>query len=82
MTTMEHMRQVDKFGRDIVSRLVRPYAELAQAAPTNDLWRMAMLGHFDAHLKKDPDAVNFMNDGNLTQVLEGQTGLKVVTVND
>jgi dienelactone hydrolase len=67
---------------DIVSRLVRPYSELAPAAPTNDLWRMAILGHFDAHLKKDPDAAAFMDDGNFTRVLESKTGLKIVTVDD
>ncbi len=67
---------------DIVSRLVRPYSELAPAAPTNDLWRMVILGHFDAHLKNDPAAIAFMDDGRLNDVLEGITGLKLVTVDD
>lgn len=66
---------------DITARLVRPYAELAPAKPTNDLWRMAMLGHFDAVLKKDPAAIAFMaNDLNGT--LEAATGLSLVTIGD
>ena len=67
---------------DIPSRLVRPFSELAPAAPTNDLWRMVVLGHFDAFLKGDPGAVEFMANPLLNDVLEGVTGLKLVTVND
>ena len=67
---------------DIPSRIVRPYAELAPAAPTNDLWRMVILGHFDAHLKKDAAAIAFMENPELNDVLEGVTGLSLVTVND
>lgn len=67
---------------DIPSRVVRPFAELAPAAPTNDLWRMVILGHFDAHLKKDAAAVAFMENGRLNDTLEAVTGLQLVTVND
>lgn len=67
---------------DIPSRLVRPFGELAPAAPTNDLWRMVILGHFDAVLKQDPDAVAFMADERLNDNLERATGLSLVTVND
>lgn len=66
---------------DITSRLVRPYAELAPAKPTNDLWRMAMLGHFDAVLKKDPAAIAFMGQ-DLNATLEAATGLSLVTIGD
>lgn len=67
---------------DIPSRLVRPYEELAPAAPTNDLWRMLILGHFDAYLKQDPGAIEFMGDRGLNAQLEDRTGLSLVTVND
>lgn len=67
---------------DIPSRVVRPYAELAPAAPTNDLWRMVILGHFDAHLKKDPDAIAFMENDRFNDHLEERTGLQLVTVHD
>lgn len=67
---------------DIPSRLVRPFAELAPAAPTNDLWRMLILGHFDAFLKQDEDAIAFMADERLNDVLEAQTALRLVIVND
>ena len=66
---------------DITARLVRPYAELAPAKPTNDLWRMAMLAHFDALLKKDPTAIAFMAS-NLNETLEAATGLSLVTIED
>lgn len=67
---------------DIPARVVRPFSELAPAAPTNDLWRTVILGHFDAHLKHASDAVAFMDDARLNDVLEGLTGLSLVTVND
>ena len=67
---------------DIPSRLVRPFAELAPAAPTNDLWRIVVLAHFDAHLKQHPEARAFMESEDLNDVLEGQTGLALVTVAD
>lgn len=67
---------------DVPSRLVRPFSELAPAAPTNDLWRMVILAHFDAHLKNNPDALAFMDSDRLNEVLEGVTGLQLVTVAD
>ena len=67
---------------DISARLVRPFAELAPAAPSKDLWRALILGHFDAELKKDEAAVAFMTGGGLNDRLEAMTGLKIVTVND
>lgn len=67
---------------DVPSRLVRPFSELAPAAPTNDLWRMVILAHFDAHLKQNADAMAFMEDPRLNDVLENATGLELVTVAD
>ncbi len=67
---------------DISARLVRPFAELAPAAPSRDLWRALVLGHFDAVLKQDPGAVGFMADDRLNDRLEDMTGLKTVTVDD
>lgn len=67
---------------DIPSRLVRPFSELAPASPTNDLWRMAVLGHFDAVLKKDPGAIAFMENDRLNDTLEAATGLSLVTIDD
>lgn len=67
---------------DVPSRLVRPFAELAPAAPTKDLWRIAVLAHFDAHLKQDPDAMAFLNSEHLNENLEEATGLSLVTVAD
>ena len=67
---------------DVPARLVRPFEELAPAAPTNDLWRMVILAHFDAHLKHDAQAREFIESDRLNDVLEGITGLKLVTVAD
>lgn len=66
---------------DIPVRLMRPFDELAPAAPTNDLWRMCTLAHFDAHLKNIADAHEFIDRG-ITKRLESTTGLKLVTVMD
>ncbi len=67
---------------DIPSRVARPFDELAPAAPTNDLWRMLVLGHFDAVLKQDPAAIAFMDSDDLNDTLEEVTGLSLVTVGD
>lgn len=66
---------------DIVARLARPFSELAPAAPSNDLWLMAILSQFDAVLKNDADAQAFI-DSDFNDTLESRTGLNVVTVND
>ena len=67
---------------DISARLVRPFEELAPAAPSRDLWRALVLGHFDAVLKTDPAAADFMANDSLNEHLEAMTGLKLVTVAD
>lgn len=66
---------------DISARLIRPFGELAPAAPTQNLWRALLLGHFDAVLKEDSSAIRFMGAG-LNDRLEAITGLKTVTVDD
>lgn len=67
---------------DISARLVRPFSELAPAAPSRDLWRALVLGHFDAVLRELPAARNLMTADDLNDRLEAMTGLKIVTVND
>ena len=67
---------------DIPARLIRPFEEMAPAAPTNDLWRMLALAHFDAHLKGNLSARAFSEPHGLTERLESRTGLKLVTVGD
>lgn len=80
---LQHISDIwgEKSDWDIPVRLMRPFEELAPAAPTNDLWRMCTLAHFDAHLKNAPAAREFIDRG-LNRRLEAVTGLKTVTVMD